>query len=80
MLIAKQPNDIRQFVAIAIFIGTGATSVYLFFLITGLAIFQGTTEYFTLVVTTFAWILIFPVWIMLFAVAMWVLNTLSNTK
>ncbi len=80
MLIAKQPNDIHQFVAIAIFIGTGATSVYLFFLITGLAIFQGTTEYFTLVVTTFAWILIFPVWIMLFAVAMWVLNTLSNTK
>ncbi len=40
--------------------------------------FQGTTEYFTLVVTTFAWILIFPVWIMLFAVAMWGLNTLRS--
>ncbi len=80
MLIAKQPNDKRQFVVIALFIGTGATSVYLFFLITGLAIFQGTTEYFTLAMTTFAWVLIFPAWIMLFAVTMWILNTLLNIK
>jgi len=65
----------RQLIAIAFFIGTGAISVYLFFLITGLQIFQGATEHFWLMVVSFAWVLIFPTWIFLFMVAMSILNT-----
>ncbi|MCP4981186.1 MAG: hypothetical protein GY935_11910 [Gammaproteobacteria bacterium] len=71
---AREASNKRQFIAIAFFIGAGAISVYLFFLITGLQIFQGATEHFWLMVMSFAWVLIFPTWILLFMAAMLILN------
>ncbi len=75
MLVAREAINKRQFIAIAFFIGAGAISVYLFFLITGLQIFQGATEHYWLMVMSFAWVLVFPVWILLFMVAMSILNS-----
>ncbi len=75
MSMAKEPGNKRQFIAIAFFIGTGAINVYLFFLITGLQIFQGATEHSWLMVMSFAWVSIFPIWIILFMVAISILNT-----
>ena len=75
MLAAKEPDRKRQFIAIAFFIGAGAISVYLFFLTTGLQILHGVTEHSWLMVISFAWVLIFPIWIILFLLAMSILNT-----
>ncbi len=63
--------------AVLSFIVCGAVSVYLFFLITSLPMLQGASDYWLMAVVSIAWVLIFPSWIILFLVTMWLLDVLN---
>lgn len=49
---------------------TGAISIFIFFVINDLSIFEGAIEEFLLAVAMVAWVLIFPIWILLFSLFM----------
>ena len=74
MVVAQEPFKKYQLLAITLFVGSGAASIYLFFLVTGLPILQATTDHFLSVVISLAWVLIFPSWAFLFLVAMVLLD------
>ncbi len=61
--------------AILFFIGSGAGSIYLFYQVPSLPIFQGINEEAFMTVVSLAWVMIFPAWIVLFFAAMALLET-----
>ena len=61
--------------AILFFIGSGAGSIYLFYQVPSLPVFQGINEDALRTVVTLAWVMIIPVWIVLFFAAMALLET-----
>ena len=61
--------------AILFFIGSGAGSIYLFYQVPGLPIFQGINEDALRTVVSLAWVMIIPAWIVLFFAAMALLET-----
>jgi len=74
MVVTQEPFKKYQLLAITLFVASGAVSIYLFFLVTGLPILQGTTDHFLLMVVSLTWVLIFPSWVILYLLAMVLLN------
>jgi len=70
MVVTQEPFKKHQLLAITLFVTSGAASIYLFFLVTGLPMLQGATDHFLLVVVSPAWVLIFPSWVILYLVVM----------
>jgi hypothetical protein len=64
-----------QFLAILIFFGSGAGSVYLFYQVPGLPMLQGIDEEALRSVVSLAWVMIFPAWIVIYFVSMALLET-----
>ena len=56
--------------AIFIFFGSGAGSIYLFFQVTSLPILEGINEETLMTAYSLAWVMIFPIWIVLYFAAM----------
>jgi len=77
MAIANQSN-LYRYLAIAAFIGSGVLSTYIFFLATSLPALEGISDDMLLLAVSFAWILIFPLWIILFLLAMTLLDTIER--
>jgi hypothetical protein len=46
MVVTQEPFKKHQLLAITLFVTSGAASIYLFFLVTGLPMFQGVTDHF----------------------------------
>ncbi len=65
-----------QFLAILIFFGSGIASIYLFYQVTSLPFLQGIKEEEIQTAVSFAWVMIFPLWIVLFFVAMALFETI----
>ncbi len=59
-----------QCLAILIFFGSGAGSVYLFYQVPGLWFLQGINEEAFRTAVSLAWVMIIPVWMALFFVSM----------
>jgi len=76
-LIANK-SKLYRYLAIVVFIGSGALSTYMFFLVTSLSALQGASDHMLQVVISFAWVLIFPIWIILFFAAMFLLDTIKH--
>jgi len=62
--------------AILFFFGSGAGSIYLFYQVTSLPFLQGIKEEEIQTAVSFAWVMIFPLWIVLFFAAMALLETI----
>ncbi len=76
-LIANK-SKLYRYLAIVVFIGSGVLSTYMFFLVTSLSALQGASDHMLQVAISFAWVLIFPIWIILFLVAMFLLDTIKH--
>ena len=63
-------NNVHLMLMIFGLVVTGSISIFIFFVINGLPIFEGATEEFLLAVAMVAWVLIFPIWILLFSLFM----------
>ena len=63
-------NNARLRLMIFGLVVTGSISIFIFFVINDLSIFEGATEEFLLAVVMVAWVLIFPIWILLFSLFM----------
>jgi hypothetical protein len=61
--------------AILLFFGSGAGSIYLFYQVPSLPILQGINEEALRTIVSLAWVMIFPAWIILFFTAMALLET-----
>jgi len=61
--------------AILFFFGSGAGSIFLFYQVPSLPIFQGINEDTLRTVVTLAWVMIIPAWIVLFFAAIALLET-----
>ena len=64
--------------SILFFFGSGAGSVYLFYQVPGLWFLQGVTEEALRTVVSLAWVMIVPVWMVLFFIAMALLEAFSH--
>jgi len=64
-----------QILAILILFGPGLGSIYLFYQVTSLPFLQGIKEEEIQTAVSFAWVMIFPLWIVLFFEAMALLET-----
>ena len=62
--------------AIIIFFGSGVGSIYLFFQVTSLPILQGINEETLRTTYSLAWVMIFPIWIVLYFAAMALLENI----
>jgi len=76
-LIANK-SKLYRYLVIVVFIGTGVLSTYMFFLVTSLSALQGASDHMLQVAISFAWVLIFPIWIILFLVAMFLLDSIKH--
>ena len=76
-LIANK-SKLYRYLVIVVFIGSGVLSTYMFFLVTSLSALQGASDHMLQVAISFAWVLIFPIWIILFLVAMFLLDTIKH--
>ena len=65
-----------RWLAILVFFGSGAGSVYLFYQVPGLSFLQGIDEEAIRTVVSLAWVLIFPAWFVLYFASMALLETL----
>ena len=63
-------NNVHMMLMIFGLVATGSISIFIFFVINGLPFFEGATEEFLLAVAMVAWVLIFPIWILLFSLFM----------
>jgi len=72
-------SKLYRCLAIVAFIGSGLLSTYMFFLVTSLSALQGASDYMLQVAISFAWVLIFPIWIILFLVAMFLLDAIKHS-
>ena len=71
-------SKIYRWLSILLFFGTGAGSVYLFYQVPGLWFLQGVTEDAIRTVVSLAWVMIVPVWMVLFFAAMALLETFAH--
>ena len=76
-LIANK-SKLYRYLVIVVFIGSGVLSTYMFFLVTSLSALQGASDHMLQVAISFAWVLIFPIWIILFLVAMFLLDIIKH--
>lgn len=67
-----------QFLAILIFFGTGAGSVYLFYQVPSLWFLQGISEDALRTAVTLAWVMIIPVWMVFFFIGMAFLDAILH--
>ena len=63
-------SKLYQCLAILFFFGTGAGSIYLFYQVPSLPFLQGIDEESIRTVVSLAWVMIFPIWFVLYFVAM----------
>lgn len=63
-------NNVHLMLMIFGLVVTGTISIFIFFVINDLSVFEGATEEFLLAVAMVAWVLIFPIWILLFSLFM----------
>ena len=68
-------STLYRCLAILIFFGSGAGSVYLFYQVPGLPMLQGIDEEAIRTVVSLAWVLIFPAWIVIYFASMALLET-----
>ena len=66
--------------AIVVFIVTGVISTFLFLSVTSLSILRGVSDHMIQVVVAFAWVSIFPLWIILFLLAMSLVDKFENDR
>ena len=70
----------HRFQAIVVFIATGAISTFLFLSVTSLPVLSGVSDHMIQVVVSFAWVSIFPLWIILFLVAMALVDKIEGGR
>ena len=68
-------SKLYQCLAILFFFGTGAGSIYLFYQVPSLPFLQGIDEEAIRTAVSLAWVLIFPVWFVLYFAVMALLET-----
>jgi hypothetical protein len=75
MTIIVKKTKIYRFLAIFFFFGSGAASVYFFYQVPGFSFLQGVDEESIRTAVSLSWVLIFPVWFVLYFAAMALLET-----
>ncbi len=71
-------SKLNRYPAIVVFIGSGALCTYMFFLVTSLPALQGASDHMLQVAVSFAWVLIFPLWIILFSIGLVLLDIIER--
>ncbi len=69
-----------RWLAILFFFGSGGGSIYLFYQVPSLPFLQGINEETLRTAYSLAWVMIFPTWIVLFFVAMALLQTILRKR
>ena len=70
MKFINKRSNLYRCLAILVFFGSGAGSIYLFYQVPGWPFLQGIDEESFRTVVSFAWVMIFPLWIVLYFAAM----------
>jgi hypothetical protein len=78
--LVSSKSRLHRCFAIVAFIGSGVISTYLFLLVSGLSFLQGASGYTLQVVISFAWVLIFPVWVFMFLAAMYLFDFIDRDR
>ena len=66
--------------AVLAFAGSGMTSTWLFYRITDLSLLRGSSDVVVMLAMACAWVAVFPVWVLLFALAMMLVEAMFRRR